>query len=254
LRQLLQRLIPCKGSASRAFRNLFFGLPERYVQEPFFMPSSQSDWDAKHRLVAEAPSLRAGEYRPRTLAAAAGWPGAGHCLRHGKGMPLFLASRGQHVTAVDFFRRCSGHFGSSRHAAWVLQCAAGKASMKLGGLFRGGPRVDTDGPGAGGVSRSAATILILCIQFLQRSLFSTDDPRSSPGWRFCCLRLTRALQLEFPGGPRNPAYLSSKTGELREAFPELSVMFYYRELCARAGNREPGRKEAGKAGLKTNCQ
>jgi hypothetical protein len=41
------------------------------------------------------------------------------------------------------------------------------------------------------------------------------------------------VQLEYAGGPRNAAYLL-ETGELREAFPELSVMFY-RELRAGQG-------------------
>jgi hypothetical protein len=56
---------------------------------------------------------------------------------------------------------------------------------------------------------------------------------------------TRA-QLEFAGGPRNPAYLL-ETGELREAFPELRVVFY-RELRAGQGIAsllaQKGRKES----------
>ena len=40
-------------------------------------------------------------------------------------------------------------------------------------------------------------------------------------------------QLEFSGGPKNPAYLL-ESGELREALPELTVLFY-RELRAGQG-------------------
>jgi hypothetical protein len=40
-------------------------------------------------------------------------------------------------------------------------------------------------------------------------------------------------QLDFPGGPRNPAHLLDK-GELRKAFPELQTVFY-RELRAEQG-------------------
>jgi hypothetical protein len=40
-------------------------------------------------------------------------------------------------------------------------------------------------------------------------------------------------QFEFCGGPRDPTHLL-KTGELREAFPELEV-FFYRELRAGQG-------------------
>jgi len=42
-----------------------------------------------------------------------------------------------------------------------------------------------------------------------------------------------SAQLEFAGGPRNPAYLL-ETGELRDAFPGLRVLFY-RELRAGQG-------------------
>jgi hypothetical protein len=54
---------------------------------------------------------------------------------------------------------------------------------------------------------------------------------------------TRA-QLEFAGGPRNPVYLL-ETGELREAFPELSVTFY-RELSAGQGIASLVAKKQGK--------
>jgi hypothetical protein len=40
-------------------------------------------------------------------------------------------------------------------------------------------------------------------------------------------------QLNYPGGPRNPAYLL-EPGELRTSFPELLVLFY-RELNAGQG-------------------
>jgi hypothetical protein len=43
---------------------------------------------------------------------------------------------------------------------------------------------------------------------------------------------TRA-QLDFAGGPRNPAHLLD-LGELRNAFPRLAVLFY-RELRAGQG-------------------
>ncbi len=56
---------------------------------------------------------------------------------------------------------------------------------------------------------------------------------------------TRA-QLEFPGGPRNPAYLL-ETGELRDAFPGLSVLFY-RELRAGQGIASLVARKRGKHG------
>jgi SAM-dependent methyltransferase len=74
--------------------------------------------------------------------------------------------------------------------------------------------------------------LILCIQYLRRSLFSQIVRALRPDGVLLMETFTRA-QLEFPGGPRNPAYLL-ETGELREAFPELCVLFY-RELRAGQG-------------------
>jgi SAM-dependent methyltransferase len=74
--------------------------------------------------------------------------------------------------------------------------------------------------------------LILCIQYLQRSLFPRVARALRPDGVLLFETYTRA-QLEFAGGPRNPGYLL-ESGELREAFPELRVLFY-RELCAGQG-------------------
>jgi SAM-dependent methyltransferase len=74
--------------------------------------------------------------------------------------------------------------------------------------------------------------LILCIQYLQRSLFRQMARALRPGGVLLFETYTRA-QLEFAGGPRNPSYLL-ETGELRKAFPELCVLFY-RELSAGQG-------------------
>ncbi len=74
--------------------------------------------------------------------------------------------------------------------------------------------------------------LIICIQYLQRSLFPQMVRALRPDGVLLMETFTRA-QLEFAGGPRNPAYLL-ETGELREAFPSLCVLFY-RELRAGQG-------------------
>jgi hypothetical protein len=72
----------------------------------------------------------------------------------------------------------------------------------------------------------------VCVQFLQRSLFPQITSALRPNGVLLLETYTRA-QLEFPGGPRNPAYLL-EIGELREAFPSLCVLFY-RELRAGQG-------------------
>jgi SAM-dependent methyltransferase len=87
--------------------------------------------------------------------------------------------------------------------------------------------------------------LILCVQYLQRSLFLQMARALRPNGVLLMETFTSA-QLEFSGGPRNPAYLL-ETGELREAFPDLRVLFY-RELRAGQGvaslvARRPGKRE-----------
>ena len=86
--------------------------------------------------------------------------------------------------------------------------------------------------------------LILCIHYLQRSLFPQFSRALRPGGVLLFETYTRA-QLGFAGGPRNPEYLL-EAGELRDAFPNLRVIFY-RELCAGQGiaslvAQKPGNK------------
>jgi SAM-dependent methyltransferase len=79
---------------------------------------------------------------------------------------------------------------------------------------------------------AAAFSLILCLQYLQRSHFQVMARALKPGGMLLFETFTRA-QLNYSGGPRNPAYLL-EPGELRTAFPELHPLFY-RELNAGQG-------------------
>jgi hypothetical protein len=74
--------------------------------------------------------------------------------------------------------------------------------------------------------------LILCLHYLQRSLFSAMQAALLPGGMLLFETYTRA-QVEDANGPKNPAYLL-EIGELRTAFPRLRIVFY-RELRARKG-------------------
>jgi tellurite methyltransferase len=74
--------------------------------------------------------------------------------------------------------------------------------------------------------------LILCVNYLQRSLFPQIERALRPGGMALFETYTEA-QLEYAGGPRNPAFLL-KRGELRGAFPDLRTIFY-RELRAGKG-------------------
>src|SRR5258707_2782526 len=65
------------------------------------MPCKQSDWDAKHRLAAEAPPSEPASIVRELLPLLP--PGPALDIACGTGRhALFLAGRGQHVTAVDF--------------------------------------------------------------------------------------------------------------------------------------------------------
>src|SRR2546428_11928537 len=65
------------------------------------MPSSQSDWDAKHRLAAEAPLSEPASIVSELLPLLPTGPALDIACGTGR-HALFLAARGQHVTAVDF--------------------------------------------------------------------------------------------------------------------------------------------------------
>jgi tellurite methyltransferase len=193
------------------------------------MPASQSDWDARHRLAAErAPAEPASIVRellpllPR---------GPALDLACGTGRhTLLLASRGQHVVGMDW----------SNVALEILesQARAERISIERVGSFersgRRAPRgIDLFQTDLEQVELpEQAFDLILCFQYLQRSLFPQMARALRPGGALLFETYTRA-QLEFEGGPRNPDHLL-ETGELREAFPGLRALFY-RELQAGQG-------------------
>jgi len=193
------------------------------------MPSSQSDWDAKHRLAAEGPpSEPASIVRELSPLLPAG-PALDIACGTGR-HALFLAARGQHVTAVDF----------SSAALDTLE----ERARNIGAPVRRSKGFhEIERPAQSGLELIQADLeriripercydLILCVQFLQRSLFLQMARALRPNGVLLMETYTRA-QLEFPGGPRNPTYLL-EIGELREAFPDLCVLFY-RELRAGQG-------------------
>jgi tellurite methyltransferase len=193
------------------------------------MPSSPSDWDAKHGLAAEAPPPEPASIVRELLPILPSGPALDIACGTGR-HALFLAARGQHVTAVDFsgvaldtlevrargthtpVRRSSSIHSGGRHLRNGLELI--QANLEEAQL----PERRFD--------------LIICIQYLQRSLFSQMARALRSDGVLLMETFTRE-QLEFAGGPRNPEYLL-ETGELREAFPELCVLFY-RELRAGQG-------------------
>jgi tellurite methyltransferase len=193
------------------------------------MPSSQSDWDAKHRLAAEAPPSGPASIVCELLPLLPAGPALDIACGMGR-HALFLAARGQHVTALDF--------SSVALDTLELRAPSLHVSVRRSKNFHEAGR-----PLNGGIDLMQADLerirlpercydLILCIQYLQRSLFPQMARALRPNGVLLIETFTRA-QLEFAGGLRNPDYLL-ETGELREAFPELSVVFY-RELRAEQG-------------------
>src|SRR5689334_13593356 len=193
------------------------------------MPSSQPEWDAKHGLAAneaaEAPVGILTELWPLLPA------GAALDLACGRGRnALFLAERGRHVTAVDW----------SGAALDVLEERAKALKIPVRRI----QRIDeTKAPSRAGIDLLQTDLetvalpanrysVILCVRYLQRSLFPQICRALRPGGMLLFETYTKA-QLDFSGGPRDPAYLLNP-GELRRAFPELEVVFY-RELRAEQG-------------------
>jgi tellurite methyltransferase len=192
------------------------------------MPANVTEWDARHRQAAQnvpaEPSNIVSEWLP--------------LLPHGPALDiacgtgrhtLLLAASGQAVTAIDW----------SEAALEVLENRARKAKLRV-------IRATADGvanPQAHGIQLVQANLeeirlpdslfsLVFCLQYLQRSLFPQIARALKPGGFLLFEAFTRA-QLNYEGGPRNPAYLL-EPGELRTAFPELHVQFY-RELNAGQG-------------------
>lgn len=74
--------------------------------------------------------------------------------------------------------------------------------------------------------------VILCVHYLQRSLFPQIERALRRGGMLVFETFTKA-HLEFGNGPRNPEFLLD-SHELRDAFPGLRTLFY-RELRAGKG-------------------
>jgi tellurite methyltransferase len=205
------------------------------------MPSSQSDWDAKYRLAAETPPAEPASIVRELLPLLPRGPALDIACGTGR-HALVLAARHQHVTAVDW----SGA-GLDRLETQAL--AARISVQRISSIEK------TSKPLHGGIALMQADLqraeltensfeLILCLQYLQRSLFPQLSCALRPGGVLLFETYTRA-QLEFAGGPRNPEYLLG-AGELRDAFPGLRVIFY-RELRAGQGiaslvAQKPGKK------------
>jgi len=204
------------------------------------MPSSQSDWDANHRLAAETPPSEPASIVRELLPLLPAGPALDIACGAGR-HSLLLAARGQHVTAVDFSVVALDVLESRAHGMRA-RVRRSKSLHEIERSFHGGLEL-TQADLERTKLPERCYDLILCIQYLQRSLFSQMARALRPERVLLFETYTRA-QLEFAGGPRNPAYLL-EAGEHREAFPELCVMFC-RELRAGQGIASLVAKKQGK--------
>jgi tellurite methyltransferase len=204
------------------------------------MPSSASHWDAKHKLAAETLPAEPASIVCELLPLLPSGPALDIACGTGR-HSLLLAARKQHVTAVDFSGVALDTLKARAHSMRVpVQQAKGLHHALKKRLHGGLELIHADLEHIR--LPECCYDLIVCIQYLQRSLFPQISRALRPNGLLLMETFTRA-QLEFDGGPRNPAHLL-ETGELREAFPDLRVLFY-RELRAGQGiaslmARKPG--------------
>ncbi len=192
------------------------------------MAASASEWDAKYRAAAVEPPAEPAEFVRELLPLLPLGPALDLACGSGR-HTLLLASRQQPVTAVDssavalemLVQRAQGsHYAVSR-----IERTARAALRRHGIQIWHANLEEVSLP-------SQAFSLVVCVNYLQRSLFAQIERALVPGGVLLFETCTVA-QLEFAGGPRNRNYLL-ESGELRAAFPGLRNLFY-RELRAGKG-------------------
>jgi tellurite methyltransferase len=192
------------------------------------MPANVTEWDARHREAAQNLPAEPASIVSEWLPLLPGGPALDLACGTGR-HTLLLAARGMSVTAIDW----------SGAALDILEDRAHRAQFRVS---RMDPTDLADSP-TRGIRLIQANLeeirlppvtfsLILCIQYLHRFLFTQMVSSLRPGGVLLFETFTRA-QLNYAGGPRNPAYLL-EPGELRTAFPGLHILFY-RELNAGQG-------------------
>jgi tellurite methyltransferase len=192
------------------------------------MAASLREWDEKHRAQAEEASSEPAEFVRELLPILPVGPALDLACGVGR-HTLLMASQRRAVTAVDGSGVALEILETrAREAQYVVRRANGAGRITAA---RQGIQLTQMDLEEARLPVSAFAV-ILCVQYLQRSLFAQMERALLPGGMLLFETYTLA-QLGFAGGPRNPEYLL-EPGELREAFPGLRVLFY-RELRAGKG-------------------
>jgi tellurite methyltransferase len=192
------------------------------------MPASASEWDARYRAVAAEPPAEPAAFVRELLPLLPLGPALDLACGTGR-HTLLLAARQQLVTAVDsspvaleILERCA----QAAHCAVTrIERSEQITNRRQGILLWPADLEEVSLP-------SQVFSLVVCVNYLQRSLFPQIERALVPGGVLLFETYTVA-QLAFEGGPRNPNYLL-ESGELRTAFPALRGLFY-RELRAGKG-------------------
>ena len=196
------------------------------------MPSGAAEWNAKYQAAAEEPPAEPAGFVRELLPLLPLGPALDLACGTGR-HTLLLASRQQAVTAVD----------SSEVALGILEERARALRYELSRVKVLARRLAQTAKRQQGIQLWQADLerldlppqvfsLVICVNYLQRSLFAQMERTLIPGGMLLVETYTVA-QLDFAGGPRNPNYLLER-GELRTAFPGLRTLFY-RELRAGKG-------------------
>jgi SAM-dependent methyltransferase len=193
------------------------------------MPAKNlSEWDAKHSRAANSEPAEPASFVRELLPLLPQGPALDLACGTGR-HTLLLAARHQHVTAVDGSSAAIDILEKRARASHHAVKRVG-SSVGIGVSPHGIALVRVDLEEA--ILPPNSFALVLCVHYLQRSLFLQIERALVPGGLLLFETFTRA-QLEFEGGPRNPEYLL-ELGELRVAFPSLRLVFY-RELRAGKG-------------------
>lgn len=193
------------------------------VPEPFFMPANAWDWDARHREAAGKPLAEPAGIVVEWLARLPGGPALDLACGRGR-HTLLLAEHGHAVTAVDWSGAALEILEAEARAR-KLEVTRATAAESAGVVtaHKRGIRLVQANLEEIRLAEDAFAVIV-CVQYLQRTLFGQMERALRPGGVLLFETFTRA-QLNYAGGPRNRAHLLEPE-ELRTAFRRLEILFY----------------------------